>query len=236
MGHPGRRPSGGADHQLRGHLQGGSTPAIDPTTDSVYVRTGNNYLIPAAADKCVANALKNHTSDANCTAADDYFDSVLSLNLKTGKIYWGRKVEGYDAWTLACLFQPSGVGWCPSPEGDDYDFGSAPNLFTTRSSAGKAETLVGDGQKSGIYWAFNAATGKLAWDTLVGPGSADGGALWGTATDGSRIRARDRGRLGLLGLGLPQVRQRFRQQTAVRLRRQLNGSNHGTPDAAQRTA
>jgi polyvinyl alcohol dehydrogenase (cytochrome) len=93
----------------------------------------------------------------------------------------------YDAWTLACLSQPSGVGWCPSPEGQDYDFGSAPNLFTTRSAAGKPETLLGDGQKSGVYWAFNPATSRLVWDTLVGPGSADGGALWGTATDGARI-------------------------------------------------
>ena len=131
--------------------------------------------------------MKQHTSDAKCTAADDYFDSVLSLNLKTGKINWGRKIEGYDAWTLACLSQPSGVGWCPSPEGKDYDFGSGPNLFTTRSAAGKPETLLGVGQKSGVYWAFNPSTGRLVWDTLVGPGSADGGALWGTATDGTRI-------------------------------------------------
>jgi polyvinyl alcohol dehydrogenase (cytochrome) len=179
--------NGGKPGGYSGGAIWGSTPAIDPATNSVYVGTGNNYLIPAAADTCVANAMKNHTSDAKCTAADDYFDSVLSLNLKTGKINWGHKVQGYDAWTLACLSQPSGVGWCPSPEGKDYDFGSAPNLFTTRSSAGKPETLVGDGQKSGVYWAFNPSTGRIVWDTLVGPGSPDGGALWGTATDGTRI-------------------------------------------------
>ena len=179
--------NGGKPGGYSGGAIWGSTPAIDPATNSVYVGTGNNYLIPAAADTCVANAMKNHTSDAKCTAADDYFDSVLSLNLKTGKINWGRKVQGYDAWTLACLFQASGVGWCPSPEGNDYDFGAAPNLFTTRSPAGKPETLLGDGQKSGVYWAFNPSTGRLVWDTLVGPGSADGGALWGTATDGTRI-------------------------------------------------
>jgi polyvinyl alcohol dehydrogenase (cytochrome) len=179
--------NGGKPGGYSGGAVWGSTPAVDPATNSVYVGTGNNYAIPAAATQCVANALKNGTSDANCTAADDYFDSVLSLNLKTGKINWGRKAEGYDAWTLACLSVPSGVGWCPSPEGNDYDFGSAPNLFTTRTTAGKTETLIGDGQKSGIYWAFDAATGRLAWDTLVGPGSADGGALWGTATDGTRI-------------------------------------------------
>jgi polyvinyl alcohol dehydrogenase (cytochrome) len=180
-------PNGGQPGGYSGGAIWGSTPAIDQATDSMYVGTGNNYLVPAAAAACVAAAMKRRVSDADCTAADDYFDSVLSLNLKTGKVNWSHKVEGYDAWTLACLNQPSGTGWCPSPEGQDYDFGSAPNLFTTRTSAGKTETLVGDGQKSGVYWAFDAATGRLVWDTLVGPGSADGGALWGTASDGTRI-------------------------------------------------
>ena len=174
--------NGGKPGGYSGGAVWGSTPAIDPATNSVYVGTGNNYLVPAAAAACVADAMKNHTSDANCTADDDYFDSVLALNLKTGKVNWGHKVEGYDAWTLACLSQPSGVGWCPSPEGQDYDFGSAPNLFKEKN-----ETLLGDGQKSGIYWAFNPSTGRIVWDTLVGPGSPDGGALWGTAADGTRV-------------------------------------------------
>jgi polyvinyl alcohol dehydrogenase (cytochrome) len=179
--------NGGKPGGYSGGAVWGSTPVIDPATNSVYVGTGNNYTIPAAATACVANSMKNHTSDAKCTAPDDYFDSVLSLNLKTGRIDWGRKVEGYDAWTLACLSVPPGTGWCPSPEGNDYDFGSAPNLFTTRWPDGKAEPLLGIGQKSGVYWALHPATGYLAWKTQVGPGSADGGALWGTATDGTRI-------------------------------------------------
>jgi polyvinyl alcohol dehydrogenase (cytochrome) len=127
--------------------------------------------------------MKNHTSDAKCTAPGDSFDSVLSLNLKTGKVNWGHKVEGYDAWTLACLNVPPGTGWCPSPAGQDSDFGAGPNLFTTRSAAGKSETLLGVGQKSGVYWAFNPANGRVAWHTFVGPGDT----LWGTATDGTRI-------------------------------------------------
>jgi polyvinyl alcohol dehydrogenase (cytochrome) len=112
---------------------------------------------------------------------------VLSLNLRTGKVNWGHKVEGYDAWTAACHGQPPGVTWCPSPAGQDYDFGAGPNLFTTKTTAGKPETLLGIGQKSGIYWAFNPANGHLVWDTLFGPGSLGGGALWGTAVDGTRI-------------------------------------------------
>ncbi len=179
--------NGGKPGGYSGGAVWGSTPAVDQATGSVYVGTGNNYTVPAAATACVVSAMKHHTSDAKCTAPDDYFDSVLSLNLKTGKLNWGRKVEGYDAWTLACLNVPPGTGWCPLPEGMDYDFGSGPNLFTTRSTAGKAETLLGIGQKSGVYWAFNPAVGRLAWDTFVGPGDT----LWGTATDGTRIYLAD---------------------------------------------
>ena len=161
--------NGGKQGGYSGGAVWGSTPAVDQATDSVYVGTGNNYTIPAAATACVVSAMKNHSSDAKCTAPGDYFDSVLSLNLKTGKVNWGHKVEGYDAWTLACLNVPPGTGWCQSPAGQDYDFGAGPNLFTTRSAAGKAETLLGVGQKSGVYWAFNPATGRVAWDTFVAP-------------------------------------------------------------------
>jgi len=49
------------------------------------------------------------------------------------------------------------------------------------------ETLVGDGQKSGIYWAFDPANGNIVWDTLVGPGTSLGGLEWGSAYDGLRI-------------------------------------------------
>jgi polyvinyl alcohol dehydrogenase (cytochrome) len=179
--------NGGKPGGYSGGAVWGSTPVIDPATNSVYVGTGNDYTVPAAASKCEANALKRHASDAKCTAANDYFDSVLSLNLTTGKVNWSHKVEGYDAWTAACVGQPTGVTWCPPPAGQDYDFGAGPNLFTTKTTAGKPETLLGIGQKSGIYWAFNPVNGHLAWDTLFGPGSVGGGALWGTASDGTRI-------------------------------------------------
>jgi len=47
--------------------------------------------------------------------------------------------------------------------------------------------MVGIGQKSGDYWALNAATGEILWGTTVGPGGVTGGIQWGTATDGTRI-------------------------------------------------
>src|SRR5262245_63746102 len=47
--------------------------------------------------------------------------------------------------------------------------------------------LVGAGQKSGVFWAFNRKTGQLVWATQVVPGGITGGMQWGSATDGSRI-------------------------------------------------
>jgi polyvinyl alcohol dehydrogenase (cytochrome) len=159
------------------------TPAIDLSTRRVFIGTGNNYT---ATDSAVACQQENPTA-TNCAVPDDWFDAVLSLNLDTGAITWGNRVQGWDAWTVACAFGlPPGVTWCPSPQSPDFDFGgSGPNLMPGKGP--KGTTLVGIGQKSGIYWAFDAKTGATVWDTLVGPGAALGGIEWGTAYDGGRI-------------------------------------------------
>jgi len=168
-----------------------ATPTIDPLTNQIFVGTGNNYTTPDAATACATkdqNA-KPPIDDSNCTVPNDYFDSVIALNLQSGALEWGHKVQGYDAWNVACLigYQP-GATWCPAPGSPDFDFGgSSPNLFVVKGSDGLPQTLVGDGQKSGIYWAFDPATGKIVWNRLIGPGSSLGGIEWGSAYDGQRI-------------------------------------------------
>ena len=47
--------------------------------------------------------------------------------------------------------------------------------------------LVGEGQKSGTYWALDRATMKPVWNQTVGPGTAAGGIIGSTAYDGQRI-------------------------------------------------
>jgi polyvinyl alcohol dehydrogenase (cytochrome) len=75
-------------------------------------------------------------------------------------------------------------GNCPLLAGPDYDFGGAgPNMLTLSGNA----SLLGIGQKSGLYWALNPSTGAVKWQTQVGPGSSLGGIEWGTAFDGTRI-------------------------------------------------
>jgi polyvinyl alcohol dehydrogenase (cytochrome) len=49
--------------------------------------------------------------------------------------------------------------------------------------------MVGFGEKSGVYWAFNPDNGNVLWSTTVGPGGTLGGIEWGTATDRQRIYA-----------------------------------------------
>ena len=159
------------------------TPAVNSTANAVYVGTGNNYTTPDQATACEKEAGELGTSDASCTAPNDYFDSALALDLNTGAIKWGRKVEGWDAWNLACKTKGTGATWCPSAESPDFDFGGAgPNLLKV-----KGKKLVGIGQKSGVYWALDPASGNVVWSRLVGPGTGEGGIQWGTAYDGKRI-------------------------------------------------
>jgi len=200
------------DNEGRANLYSGnaiwSPPALDPSRGSLYIGTGNNYTVPDAVLQCQQEAIDSGNQNANCTAPDDHFNTVLALDLRTGAIKWARRLSGFDAWTVACLSLPPGVN-CPSPHGPDFDFpGSGPNLLHARDNDNDNDNdddapqgrdrhaehprepgrdLVGIGQKSGIYWALNPDNGAIVWTTIVGPGGTTGGIQWGTATDGTRI-------------------------------------------------
>ena len=163
-----------------------SIPAIDPTQNALYVGTGNDYTGTDAAAACEKQAQATGTSDDNCTDPADRFESVLSLDLRTGALRWSHKLSGYDVFNLYCIFLNPPVSWCPSIFSSDLDFGSGPNIFPM-TVGGKPKLAVGIGQKSGVYWALDTATGAILWETLVGPGSAGGGIQFGTATDFRRI-------------------------------------------------
>jgi polyvinyl alcohol dehydrogenase (cytochrome) len=77
-----------------------SMPAIDPKRNSVYVTTGNNYSVPPTVQNCI----NLNPANRNCADPTDYFDSIVALDLETGKIKWGSRALGYDAWTLACVY------------------------------------------------------------------------------------------------------------------------------------
>ena len=149
-------------------------PAIDPKRGMLFIGTGNNYTAPAAVEAC-----QNATPTADCAAADDFFDTALALDLKTGQIKWAKRLQGFDTWTVACHLPTGANPNCPVPTSQDFDLGGAgPNLLGN---------IVGFGQKSGIFWALNPDNDKIVWSTPVGPGASLGGIEWGTATDGQRI-------------------------------------------------
>lgn len=174
----------------------GSNPVVDTKRNTVFVGTGDNYSHPT--DPTYLACINAGGTEATCLPASDHVDSILALDMTTGAVKWGTRLvtwaqpgvtSGSDDWNVGCVVGTHAD--CPanlasSPTGPDYDFGSAPNEITYNGSGGPV-TIIGAGQKSGIYYALNPDTGALLWKTQVGPGSSLGGIEWGSASDGQRI-------------------------------------------------
>jgi polyvinyl alcohol dehydrogenase (cytochrome) len=183
----------------------GSNPVVDTERNTLYVSTGDNYTHPTpnapsaiageTFSQCLADPI-NGGSEPSCLASNDYVDAVIALDMSTGAVKWVKRMliwhqfyatDGSDDYNGGCFATPR-TSSCPTPPtGPDYDFGSAPNEITYKDSTGTSHTILGAGQKSGIYYALDPDTGDTLWQTQVGPGSALGGMEWGSATDGKRI-------------------------------------------------
>src|SRR5262249_49194431 len=179
--------------------------------------TGNNYSHPkdnaesSIAGKTYGTCISEGGDAASCQSPKNYVDSILALDTRNGSLKWGRKLvtwgqqayfvaDGSDDWNVACLFFGPNVPPCPTNAGPDYDFGSAPNLITYQTPTGP-KTILGAGQKSGIYYALDPSTGATLWQRQVGPGSALGGMEWGSATDGKFIYVQNANFYGIGGAG-----------------------------------
>jgi polyvinyl alcohol dehydrogenase (cytochrome) len=173
-----------------GNAVWGSSPAIDAKRGQLYVATGNNYDAPPETLTCVEAAGDDPEAQQACLPADNHFDSIMALDLKTGAIRWVTRALGFDAWTVSCIpFLGEGTN-CPEPAGPDFDFGQAPALFTVTVD-GKKQDVVGVGQKSGQYWSLDPATGAVRWVTQAGPGGTAGGLQWGSAVDHRHVYTAD---------------------------------------------
>ncbi len=132
-----------------------NSPTIDRQKGVLYIGTGNSYTGPAVKTS----------------------DSVIAMDLKTGKIAWWNQVTGGDAYLVNCR---PGLENCPKEVGPDHDFGNAPIL---RSLPGGKRIIV-IGQKSGTVWGLDPdAEGKVLWQFKAGKGGALGGIEWGSAAD-----------------------------------------------------
>jgi len=176
-------PPGAGPGRYSGNAIWSSTPVVDLSRKSVYVTTGNNYSVPDSVSACVA---ANPTTASTCSAADNYADAIVSLDMATGAVRWADKLWAADAWNVACIFQFINPASCPTPAGPDYDFGQGAMLLKAKIGGKQQDVLVA-GQKSGVFWGVNPTTGAIFWGTQAGSGGTLGGLDWGSATDGKRI-------------------------------------------------
>jgi polyvinyl alcohol dehydrogenase (cytochrome) len=132
------------------------------TTPAIDTRAGRLYV---------------GTGNAYHEPAAGTTDAILALDAGSGRLIDHFQATPDDVWNGTTNFFT----------GPDHDFGASPNLFTGRNG----RKLVGEGQKSGAYWALDRVTMEPVWQTLTGPGGVLGGILGSTACDGQRIYGPD---------------------------------------------
>jgi polyvinyl alcohol dehydrogenase (cytochrome) len=99
------RPAGHIGNWYAGASIWGSTGAIDKTTKQIFMATGNNTSAPDSAMAC----LKAGNPPSSCVDPTDHFDSVVALDLDTGKINWARRGLPHDVYAVACGLNVPGV-------------------------------------------------------------------------------------------------------------------------------
>ena len=138
-----------------------SVPTVDAKRGLLYIGTGENYSSPASAMS----------------------DSIIALELATGKIRWWQQTIANDAWNASCESFGDGVN-CPREDGPDLDFGAPPIL--TKLADGRDIILAG--QKSGMIFALDPDNGgKILWRQRAGMGGFNGGVHWGMASDAETL-------------------------------------------------
>ena len=139
-----------------------NVPTVDPKGGRVYVGTGNAYTFPAAKGT----------------------DSVIALDMNTGKIVWQHQEVPGDAFINNCGATSRGGDNCPETLGPDYDFGGS-SMILQQLPDGRQ--IVVAGSKGGFVMAFNAETGAVLWKTNVAerPPGAAGLIVFGGASDGT---------------------------------------------------
>lgn len=133
-----------------------SSPTIDAKRQRIYIGAGNNYTDPATP----------------------LSDSILAIDLNTGKIVWSRQLAHGDTYNVSCYRDDQSN--CPAKQGPDFDFASSPILRTL----GNGHRVLIVGQKSGVVFGLDPdKEGAILWQTTIGHGGPLGGVDWGPAAD-----------------------------------------------------
>ncbi|KAK3367965.1 quinon protein alcohol dehydrogenase-like superfamily [Podospora didyma] len=170
----------------------GSQPSIDVSRRLVFVGTGNAYSLSNATIHCQASRVPPEvpytTNIDTCLPSDVWQDSVLAINLDSGRVAWVQQRPGVDMFTAACgypNFGPQNTELCRGIPGPDSDFGMAPTFVpSSRHSGGGDKVVVG--RKNGELYALSPQDGHIFWVTVTSPKGITGGLSWGIAVDDSR--------------------------------------------------
>ena len=138
-----------------------NVPTVDTKRKRVYVGTGNAYTFPAAVGT----------------------DSVIAMDMDTGKIAWQHQEVKGDAFINNCSATSRGGDNCPETLGPDYDFGGSSMILHTLADG--RDILVA-GSKGGFAMAFDLdKNGAVLWKTNLAerPPNAAGLIVFGGAAD-----------------------------------------------------
>jgi polyvinyl alcohol dehydrogenase (cytochrome) len=136
-----------------------NTPTIDAKRRAIYFGTGDSATEPAP----------------------DTSDSIMALDLDTGKVRWVFQAEPNDATLGGCGANNKSEA-CPQHPGPDWDFGASPILKTL--SGGRDLLLAPN--KSGIVFALDPdRKGAVVWKTNLAEreGSRGTNLVWGGSAD-----------------------------------------------------
>ncbi len=160
---PTRKNSKGVQQYAPAGASVWNSPTIDEKRHAVYFGTGDSETEPAAAMS----------------------DSVMAVDMKTGKVLWHYQAQAGDAFLGGCT-GPEKTDNCPSENGPDLDIGNSPVLHNLPGG----KSIVVAGTKDGKLFALDPdKKGAVVWQTKVAdnpPGTPMfrySGIVWGGAFD-----------------------------------------------------
>ena len=142
-----------------------NAPTVDAKRRRIYVGTGNGVSDPA----------------------DQGTDSVIAMDIETGKIIWQHQEYKRDVFINNCRASGEAGDNCPATLGPDYDFGGAAMILHTLPDG--RDALIA-GSKGGVALALDLdKNGSVIWRTNIAerPPSAAGLIVFGGASDGQTV-------------------------------------------------
>ena len=143
-----------------------NSPTIDVKKNAIYFGTGDGETEPAPATT----------------------DSIMALDLNTGKMLWHYQAQAGDAFLGGCT-GASKTDNCPSENGPDLDIGNSPIL---RTLADGRRLLVAATKDGNVIALDPDKNGAVVWKKNVAPRDPNvanaflarlGGVVWGGAAD-----------------------------------------------------